>query len=143
MTFTGLRIIETLTLEAAEVALDTGVLTIRLTKIHRSRPAPLHTSALEPLRVYAATRDRRRRTPRDTTIFVSDAGRRLPYGTVRHTSHQLQLKAITKAAPTGRARPRLHDLRYTFACRRLMAWSRDGTDIDRSIDQLSSYLGHA
>jgi hypothetical protein len=27
--------------------------------------------------------------------------------------------------------------------RRLLAWYRDGTDIHRAIDQLSSYLGHA
>ena len=43
----------------------------------------------------------------------------------------------------GRVRPRLHDLRHSFACRRLLAWYRDGTDIDRAIDQLSGYLGHA
>jgi integrase len=33
--------------------------------------------------------------------------------------------------------------RHTFACRRLLAWYHDGTDIDRAIDQLSVYLGHA
>ena len=48
-----------------------------------------------------------------------------------------------RESPRGRVRPRLHDLRHTFACRRLLAWYRDGTDIDRAIDQLSAYLGHA
>jgi hypothetical protein len=33
--------------------------------------------------------------------------------------------------------------RHAFACRRLLAWYREGTDIDRAIDQLSAYLGHA
>ena len=28
-------------------------------------------------------------------------------------------------------------------CRRLTTWYRDGTDVDRVIDQLSAYLGHA
>jgi integrase len=46
-------------------------------------------------------------------------------------------------APTGRVRPRLYDLRHTFACRRLLAWYRDGIDFDQAIDRLSTYLGHA
>src|SRR4051812_28418948 len=33
--------------------------------------------------------------------------------------------------------------RHTFACRRLLAWYRDGTDINEAIDRLSAYLGHA
>lgn len=143
MTCTGLRITEALTLEAGEVDLQDGVLTIRQTKFHKSRLVPLHPSAIGPLRDYAAARDRRHPTPRDTTFFVSDAGRRLPYGTVRNTFHRLLKRAMPGADSTGRARPRLHDLRHTFVCRRLMAWYRDETAIDRAIDRLSAYLGHA
>lgn len=143
MACTGLRITEALTLEAGDVDLEAGVLTVRQTKFHKSRLVPLHTSAVGPLRDYAAARDRRHRSPRDTAFFLSDAGRRLPYGTVRHTFHQLLKEAMPREASAGRARPRLHDLRHTFACRRLMAWYRDGTDIDRAIDRLSAYLGHA
>jgi integrase len=143
MACTGLRIAEALTLEASDVDLDDNILTVRQTKFHKSRLVPLHPSAAGPLRDYAAARDRRHPAPRDRSFFVSDAGRRLPYGTVRHTFHQLLKGAMPEATPTGRARPRLHDLRHTFACRRLMAWYRDGTDIDRAIDRLSTYLGHA
>jgi integrase len=143
MACTGLRITEALTLQAGDVDLDAGVVTVRQTKFHKSRLVPLHPSAAGPLRDYAAARDRRHPAPRDTTFFVSDAGRRLPNGTVRHTFHRLLKRAMPGAAPTGRARPRLHDLRHSFACRRLMAWYRDGTDIDRAIDRLATYLGHA
>jgi integrase len=143
MACTGLRITEALTLETGDVDLDAGVLTVRQTKFHKSRLVPLHPSAAGVLRDYAAARDRRHPVPRDTTFFVSDAGQRLPYGTVRHTFHQLLKRAMPGAVPNGHARPRLHDLRHTFACRRLMAWYRDGTDIDRAIDRLSAYLGHA
>jgi integrase len=140
MACTGLRISEALTLQAGDVDLDAGVVTVHRTKFHKSRLVPLHPSAAGPLRDYAAARDRRHPAPRDTTFFVSDAGRRLPNGTVRHTFHRLLKRAMPGAAPTGRARPRLHDLRHSFACRRLMAWYRDGTDIDRAIDRLSTYL---
>jgi integrase len=143
MACTGLRINEALTLGADDVNLDAGVLTIRQTKFHKSRLVPLHTMALGPLRDYVAARDGRHRQSRDTTFFVADAGLRLPYSTVRHTFHRLLRKAMPEAAPPGRTRPRLHDLRHSFACRRLTAWYRDGTDVDRVIDQLSAYLGHA
>jgi integrase len=140
---TGLRINEALTLGADDIDLDAGVLTIRQTKFHKSRFVPLHASALAPLRDYAADRGGRHRQLRDTTFFVSDAGLRLPYSTVRHTFHRLLRRALPAAASTGRARPRFHDLRHTFVCRRLTDWYRDGTDVDRVIDQLSAYLGHA
>jgi integrase len=37
---------------------------------------------------------------------------------------------------------RIHDLRHTFACRRLLQWYRDGIDIDHALASLSTYLGH-
>ena len=39
-------------------------------------------------------------------------------------------------------RPRIHDLRHSFACRRLLQWYRDGVDVDGAIASLSTYLGH-
>src|SRR5262249_1415382 len=65
-------------------------------------------------------------------FFVSDAGRPLPYGPARATFHVLLRRALPGAAPVGRVRPRLHDLCHAFACRRLLAWYREGTDIDRA-----------
>jgi site-specific recombinase XerD len=40
-------------------------------------------------------------------------------------------------------RPRLHDLRHTFAVHRLTAWYQQGADVQRLLLQLSVYLGHA
>jgi integrase len=39
--------------------------------------------------------------------------------------------------------PRIHDLRHTFAVRRLLRWYEEGTDLDRKMLALSTYLGHA
>jgi integrase len=140
---TGLRIAESLALVGGDLDWSTGVLTVRRTKFSKSRLVPLHSSAVGQLKDYAEIRDRFHPSRPDTPFFVSEAGRSLCYGTVRHTFHVLLRQALPGAAPVGRVRPRLHDLRHTFACRRLLAWYRDGTDIDRSIDQLSAYLGHA
>jgi integrase len=139
---TGLRITEALTLGADDVDLQVGVLTIRRTKFRKSRLVPLHTSALGPIRDYAAARDRCRGRNPGMTFFVSATGHRLPYTTVRHTFHGLLRQAMPGVVPVGRIRPRLHDLRHTFVCRRLLAWYRDGVAIDQVIDQLSAYLGH-
>ncbi len=139
---TGLRISEALTLGADDVNLQAGVLTIRRTKFRKSRLVPLHTRALGPIRDYAAVRDRSCGRDPGTTFFVSATGHRLPYTTVRHTFHGLLRQAMPGVVPVGRTRPRLHDLRHTFVCRRLLAWYRDGVDIDRVTDQLSAYLGH-
>jgi integrase len=140
---TGLRISEALALRSDDVDCSAGTLTVRQSKFHKSRLVPLHPSAVGPLRAYAADRDRRHPTLRAGTFFVSEAGRPLAYGTVRQTFHGLLRRAMPGVAPAGRVRPRLHDLRHTFACRRLLAWYRDGTDINGAIDRLSAYLGHA
>lgn len=42
----------------------------------------------------------------------------------------------------GHPAPRLHDLRHTFICRRLMLWHEHGTDIDSAMLALSTYVGH-
>ena len=143
MACTGLRIGEVLALGTGDVDLDVGVLTVRQTKFHKSRLIPLHTTAVGPLRDYATTRENRCREMAVTTFFASEAGRPLPYSTVRHTFHQLLRRAMPGATPIDRVRPRLHDLRHTFACRRLLSWYHEGTQIERAIDQLSAYLGHA
>jgi len=44
--------------------------------------------------------------------------------------------------PTGRARPRLHDLRHTFAVHRLLRWYRDGVDVQSKLPLLSTFMGH-
>ncbi len=139
---TGLRMGEALTLHAADVDCSAGLLTVRQTKFHKSRHVPVHPSALAPLRSYLIARARRHPVMANSTFFISDAGQPLRRGTVRKTFHVLLQQAMPGVRPANRVRPRLYDLRHTFACRRLLAWYRDGTDIQRAIDQLATYLGH-
>jgi integrase len=40
-------------------------------------------------------------------------------------------------------RPRIHDLRHSFACRCLLRWYRQGENVHHRIAALSTYLGHA
>ena len=45
--------------------------------------------------------------------------------------------------PAGARRPRLHDLRHSFATATLLDWYRDGVDVAARLPWLSTYLGHA
>lgn len=137
---TGLRISEALRLVQADVDLGRGVLIVRETKFHKTRLVPLHPTAVAALRAYTNNRTRLKGDPRSDRFFLSDRGRELPYSTVRHTFRGLCASVGITGAP--RRRPRLHDLRHSFACRRVEQWYEVGTDLDHAISALSVYLGH-
>ena len=56
----------------------------------------------------------------------------------------VRLRAIAGIAREDGARyqPRLHDLRHAMAVHRLVAWYREGADVQRLLPQLATYLGH-
>jgi integrase len=137
---TGLRISEALHLDRREVDLDRDRLIVRETKYRKTRLVPLHPTATDALRTYAARRDRAVQTPGGDRFFVSAAGLGLPYSTVRTVFRKL----CDGLGVSGTSRkPRLHDLRHTFACRRVEAWSDAGVDLAHAVSSLSTYLGHA
>jgi integrase len=135
----GLRVSEALGLTRVDVDLEIGVLTIRATKFRKSRLVPLHPTTTHALRVYAQRRDQA--VPRTVAqnFFTSAQGAALPYRTVRTTFHRLRTQLQWDAL---NPRPRIHDLRHTFACRRLEQWYTEGVDIAARIATLSTYLGH-
>lgn len=134
---TGLRISEALGLEIGDVNLQQGTLIIRESKRRKWRLVPLHSSALAPLRKYANRR--MQRFPGASHFFVNHSGHRLPYSTIRTVFRGLtrQLGMLKEGK-----RPRLHDLRHTFACRVLLNWSRRTDGHENRIDWLSHYMGH-
>lgn len=137
---TGLRISEALRLTLADVDLGRSVLRIRETKFRKTRLVPLHASAVVALRGYAAKRTRLLGQPKSDCFFLSHRGTELPYSTVRHTFRTLCASVGITGAP--RRSPRLHDIRHSFACRRVEQWYRAGTDLEHAISALSVYLGH-
>ena len=139
---TGMRISEALRLTQDDVDWGQRTLTIRQTKFHKSRMIPLHPTTVQALETYARFRDQCHPIPRTDTFFVSQRGAPPTYGTVAHTFGELRTHLPGPQRPEGRA-PRIHDLRHTFACRRLLRWYAEGVDLDYAILALSTYLGHA
>ena len=138
---TGLRVSEGLALQRADVDLQAGILHIRQTKFRKSRLVPMHPTVTQALRRYAACRDRDAINGWSQAFFVGGQGRPLPYPTVQYTFRHLRTRLRWRSNGVL-PRPRIHDLRHGFACRRLLRWYRDGVPIDQAITALSTYLGH-
>lgn len=139
---TGLRISEALALRLSDVDLDTGVLWIQESKFHKSRLVPLAsvvTAALDRYRARRAARGLAQQP--DAAFFVNEWKRPCTYPVVCATFLAVARRAGVRK-PAGHPGPRLHDLRHTFAVHRLLAWYRDGGDVQARLPLLADYLGH-
>ena len=138
----GLRISEALHLDRTDVDLVRGRLTVRETKFRKTRWVPLHPTATAALRSYAEFRDRAMPKPQNDRFFVNQRGLGLPYSTVQTVFSKL-CNSLGIVGTGRRRRPHLHDLRHTFACRRIEMWTEAGIDLAHAVASLSVYLGHA
>jgi integrase/recombinase XerD len=134
----GLRLGEALRLRVQDVDLAEGVFTIREGKFRKDRLVPMAASLQAHLQRYHA--DMGVRIP-DAVFFLAPHGgvysQHAPY-----TVFRWMLRSA-KIPHGGRGRgPRVHDLRHTFAVRRLEAWYREGADLGAKLPVLSTYLGH-
>jgi integrase/recombinase XerD len=138
---TGLRVGEALALDRGDAGQDTATLTVT-GKNDQMRLVPLHPTTAAMLAGYAARRDRLCPHPASPAFFITSTGQRAAQRGVAETFARLvALAGIT--APPGRRRPRVHDLRHTFAVTTVTRWYRDGADVQAQLPVLSAYLGHS
>lgn len=137
---TGMRVGEAIALDDDVIDWRRSLVTVSKSKFGKSRHVPLHSSTLAALHHYAQTRDRLRPRRHGPSFFVSRAGTRL----IHQNFHHVFLRLIRRAGIAGRCgrRPRLHDLRHTFAVKTVRDWYRAGFDVERRLPRLSTYLGH-
>lgn len=139
---TGLRISEALHLTGADVDLDAALLLIRESKFYKSRQLPLGPTLVHRLAEHA---DRARGRPargQAMPFFATIRGAGIPIALARLNFVGLRRRAGVHARPGALSAPRLHDLRHSFAVNRLVAWYREGADVQRLLPHLSTYLGH-
>jgi integrase/recombinase XerD len=136
---TGMRVGEALKLDDDDLDCHDGVMAVRESKFGKSRIVPLDPTTIGALRSYAATRNGlvERQVP---AVFVSIRGNRMIYQCVQETFRRLC--ATTGIGADAANRPRIHDLRHSFAVNTLIGWHRDGEDVDARLPALSTYLGH-
>lgn len=134
---TGLRVSEALNLRLDDLLPD-GVLHIRQTKFNKSRFVPMHASVVEALQAYLTVR--RRFAGMDDHVFLSVDAKPMGYRTV-HGNFGVILRKAGVGQDRSR-RPRIHDLRHTFATRALERCAMGRDDVARDFVALSTYLGH-
>jgi len=137
----GVRIGEAIRLDRSDLRWDEGLAIVRESKFGKSRALPLRASTVDALADYARKRDCLLRSPRATTFFVSNNGKQLRYADVLDMFHKLLSQAGVGA--NSSIRPRLHDLRHTFAVSTLIDWYSNGDNVYPRLPWLATYLGHS
>ena len=141
LTATGLRISEALNLGVDDIDPDNDVLVIKAAK-SAERLVPIHPSTTAALTHYLSLPARTATHPDPHgPVFVTAKGTGYVY-----VSFFALFKRVREAAgltARGRARPRLHDLRHTFATAHMTAAYTHRGDPDRVLSLLATWLGHS
>ena len=137
---TGMRIGEAIGLDRDDFDAGSGMVTIRHGKFDKARALPLHPSSVAALDDYLR-RDDRPQKGNTPTLLISSTGKRLRYTVVQPIFHKL-LQHCGIAPRSAACRPRIHDLRHSFAVSTIVDDYRSGNPGSR-LAILSTYLGHA
>ena len=135
---TGLRVSEALDLRFDDL-LPNSVLRIRRTKFAKSRLVPLHPTTVAALTEYL--HQRHSVAIADEHLFVSANHQRIP--TPSACSNFQRVVRLAGIAPGRQRRPRMADLRHTFATRSLQRCAVRRESVARHFVALSTYLGHS
>jgi integrase/recombinase XerD len=139
---TGLRIAEALRLRIDSLDLDAGRFVVRHSKFQRSRLVPLHQTGIDVMRAYLVVRARHgSMLPQDPLFLSETTGRALQYHRVSSVFRMI-VADLGLVARGGHRAVRIHDLRHTFICQRMISWQAEGKDLGNAIRALSTYVGH-
>ena len=139
---TGLRAGEALRLRCCDFDRRHRLLTIWDSKFFKSRLVPIGTALCRTLVQHHS--DRAQRPLADgncSVLFATRTGEAISLARLEHAFTRL-LQHTQVGHGTVTHRPRLHDLRATFAVHRLIAWYREGADVQACLPLLATYLGH-
>lgn len=141
---TGLRRGELARLTIGDYDAQDQTLLVRESKFHKSRCLPLSSDGQRELHTYLRARQRHHLPLAPSSALLWNRSRR---GGRPYTGEALWcgLRALFTAAdictPTG-GRPRVHDIRHTFAVHALLRWYEDGADPQAKLPFLATYMGH-
>ncbi|ROO52668.1 site-specific recombinase XerD [Micromonospora sp. Llam0] len=136
----GVRVGEALALNRDDIDPHAAAVTVT-GKNDQTRLVPLHPTTARMLAAYAVRRDRLCLTPVSPGFFLTGTGRRVQYRGVHQIFTRLLAAADIHTRP-GRRRPRIHDLRHTFAVDVLIDWYSADLDVSARLPVLSAFLGH-
>ena len=136
----GLRPSECVRLDVGDYDAGSAVLSVRGTKLGKSRDVPASDSA-------AAAIERHLSGLPDTSpgapLFPRTGGARFDIAALEY-AWRLARRALLPAGESswGRRPPRPYDARHTFATRTIERWMAEGADVDAAMPYLCVYMGH-
>lgn len=136
---TGMRIGEVCGLDLVDLDSSSKTLLIRKTKFDKDRLVPLHETTMVKLKQYIERRNVALPHCRCPALFLHVTGRRLSEDRLGKWFRTLRSHA---GLSEGTEPFTFHSLRHTFAVNRLMAWYREGTDVQVMLPVLATYMGH-
>jgi integrase len=138
---TGMRVGEAIALDRSDIDAKRRLLVVRDSKFGKSRELPVAPSTIRALRGYLRRRDRPIPTEPTEAVLTSAAGTRLIYCNVHLAFKRIVAHAgLRPRSPV--CRPRIHDLRHTFAVNTILDAYRGDADVVVRLPLLSTYLGH-
>jgi integrase/recombinase XerD len=137
---TGIRVGEAIALDRDDIDWVDGALVVHASKFNKTREVLLDPTVVDALRTYTRIRDRHVPHPSGRTFFVSGKGTPVIYGVFGAVFRKLL--AASGVGAGSAVRPRVHDLRHSFAVHTLVRWYRNGDDVAVLLPRLSTYLGH-
>lgn len=138
---TGMRIGEAIGLDDHDFDARNGCLLVRGAKFGKSRELALHPSATAALRRYLRRADRPAPISDVSPLLITMVGTRLLKCDAQRTFKTLTRRAGIQAR-SGSCRPRLHDLRHSFAVATVLDGYQQNEDVGRRLGLLATYLGH-
>ena len=138
---TGMRIGEVLSLKRDGMDWEQKVISVLWSKKLPIRFVPVDKTTILKLKDYEKCRDEAFPGSTCNTFFINSRGTKWSYSAF--INHWWQVVEKTNVGKDHAKRPRLHDLRHTFACNFLLRAYKRKMDINIAIHLLSVYLGHS
>jgi integrase/recombinase XerD len=138
---TGLRLNEALSLKLEDVDRTEKMLRVREGKFFKTRLVPICVDLQTVIDAHLVIRCLQKSRPHDH-LFVTRTGDPVPDHLVQAAFRRSRLIAKVSRHDHIHQQPRLHDLRHSAAVHRVIAWYRDGADVQRLLPKLATFLGH-
>jgi integrase/recombinase XerD len=136
---TGLRVGEAIRLNRTDIDFETGIITVRDSKGHKSREVPISPSTSNAMLSYLT--DWGCYFPDAIAALTTTTGTRLSSNNLATTFAEVVSLAGLKPGPQG-AMPRLRGLRHSFAVAALVNFYESDCDVAAVLPVLSAYMGH-
>lgn len=128
---TGMRFGEAIALDVTDFDDHTETVIVRDGKFGKSRLLPVHPTTADGLRHYMTQRQqllRARKLADRGVFFISAIGTRLDHSAAQKKWREI--RAMAGLTPrSANCRPRIHDLRHSFAVATLLDWYRNGANV--------------